>query len=135
MTRTLIRLGVLVLSAPAAAAAPMPVEVFRLDSHGHLLPPGAVARIGDYAYRSGHLIRFSFSADGRLIARSRTCGIDVREIATGKDVTPPYLRGLGGSVEFLPDGRLVHWAGWPQGCRLLDYASGRELGTINVPEI
>lgn len=135
MTRSWICAGLLVLSAPATAAPPIGAIVPRLDAHAHPLPPGAVARFGDHTRRFSHANRYSFSPDGRLIARSRQSGIDVRETDTGRDVTPPHFRKLDGWVEFLSDGRLAHWGGSPSRCRLIDYHTGREVADVSVPDM
>src|SRR5690242_15953496 len=98
-----LSLPVLLLSAvPALAAWPLahPFVPMRLDARGNAIPLGAAGRYGDYAARYSRFYQVSFSPDGKFIARNRECGIDIREVATGKDVTPALVRGLHGSVEF-----------------------------------
>jgi Tol biopolymer transport system component len=108
MTRPAAGLGwLLLVVAPASAGLPLPA-VPRLDARGHPLPPGAVARLGDYARRHGDVLAFSFSPDGKLVARSRTVGADIREAATGRDVTPAWVRKARGEVRFTPTGHLFH---------------------------
>src|ERR671923_2699764 len=97
---------VAVWSAPALAIDPPPAP--KTDLHGHPLPDGAVARLGDPTLRTVRTRDFAFSGDGRFVARHRDSGIDVRELTTGRDVTPSYLRGLtGATLFFTPDGRHV----------------------------
>jgi WD40 repeat protein len=134
MTRTLICAVVFVLSAATALAAP-PVATLvpRLDSHGHPLPSGAIARLGDYRLRFSTVRSFSFSPDGRLIARSRHLGTDIREVATGRDVTPAFVRGLRGTVEFTPGGRLYHADPDANTYRVLDAATGTVRVDLSAP--
>ena len=96
-----------ILAAPASAGLPLPTPP-KLDAHGHPLPPGAVARLGDHARRHGDASLFTFSPDGRLVARCRTVGNDIRESATGRDVTPAWARRLAGELRFTPAGDLLH---------------------------
>src|SRR5204863_8871866 len=87
---------VAVWSAPALATDP-PAAPTRTDALGHPLPDGAVARLGDPSLRAVRCRDFTFSYDGRFVARHRDGGIDVRELPTGRDVTPAYLAGLTGA--------------------------------------
>ncbi|MBX9582726.1 MAG: WD40 repeat domain-containing protein, partial [Gemmataceae bacterium] len=108
MTRPAAGLGsLLILSAPAFAGLPPPA-VPKLDAHGHPLPPGAIARLGDFARRYGHGHGLTFSPDGKLVAHSRTVGTDIREAATGRAVTPAWVRLARGHVRFTPAGDLLH---------------------------
>ncbi|MBX9626349.1 MAG: hypothetical protein K2X82_21295, partial [Gemmataceae bacterium] len=108
MTRLAAGCGwLLLLAAPASAGLPFP-QPPRLDAHGHPLPPGAVARLGDLARRHSDILGVSFSPDGKLVARSRTVGTDIREAATGRDVTPAWVRKARGEVRFTPAGELFH---------------------------
>jgi WD40 repeat protein len=117
-------------SAPAFAIDPPPV---RHDLHGHPLPEGAVARLGDPGLRTVRTREFTFSFDGRFVARQRDCGIDVRELATGRDVTPGYLAGLrGASLVFAPDGRHVVIETDRGLCRVYDPASGTVACDLSV---
>lgn len=125
--------GLLALSAPASAAPPVGAVVPRLDAHGHPLPPGAVARFGDCRQRFSRVMSFSFSPDGRRIARSRALGTDIRETATGRDVTPAFVRGLRGSVTFTPTGQFYHADHDAKLFRVLDAATGTVLIDLSAP--
>lgn len=105
-----------ILAAPASAGLPLPTPP-KLDAHGHPLPPGAVARLGDFARRGGHVYSCTFSPDSKLVARSLSVRTEVRETATGRDVTPPWVRTARGEVRFTPAGELLH----------LDYRAGKYL--------
>lgn len=133
MTRTCTGLVLLVLCAPATAAPPTAAALPLLDAHGHPLPPGAIARFGDYRQRFSRVMSFSFSPDGRLIARSRDLGTDIREVATGRDVTPEFARGLLGTVEFTPGGHLYHSHFDAKTFRILDAVSGALRYELSAP--
>src|SRR2546421_3561791 len=56
----------LLVTLPAQAAAP-PRD--RLDQHGHPLPPGAVARLGQLSFRHGSDVSaLALSPDGTILA-------------------------------------------------------------------
>jgi WD40 repeat protein len=134
MTRTLICAAVFALSAATAPATPpLTIRVPRLDSHGYPLPHGAIARLGDYRLRFSPVRSFSFSPDGRLIARSRELGTDIREVATGRDVTPAFVRALRGTIEFTPGGQLYHADSETSMYRVLDAATGAVRVDLSAP--
>jgi WD40 repeat protein len=119
-------------TAPAFAIDPPPPHV-RHDLHGHPLPDGAVARLGDPGLRTVRTREFAFSHDGRFVARLRDSGIDVRELATGRDVTPGYLAGLrGANLFFASDGRHVVVETSRGLCRVYDPESGAVVFDLSV---
>jgi WD40 repeat protein len=125
-------LAVVGWSASALAIGPPPATP-RTDLHGHPLPEGAVARIGDPTRRAIRARDFAFSHDGRLVARHRETGIDIRELATGRDVTPAHLAGLtGATLTFAPDGRHVVLETSRGRCRLLDPESGEVVFDLSL---
>lgn len=121
-------------SAPALAIDPPHTHV-RHDLHGSPLPDGAVARLGDPGLRTVKTREFTFSHDGRFVARHRDSGIDVRELATGRDVTPGYLAGLReASLVFAPDGRHVVVETGRGLCRVYDPESGAVVCDLSVSD-
>jgi WD40 repeat protein len=119
-------------TAPAFAIDP-PSHPIRQDLYGHSLPDGAVARLGDSLLRTVKTREFTFSRDGRYVARHRDTGIDVRDLTTGRDVTPSYLVGLRGStLHFAPDGRHVVVETARGLCRVYDPASGAVVIDMSV---
>jgi WD40 repeat protein len=131
MTRTLICAAIFVLSAATASATPpLAIRVTRLDSHGYPLPQGAVARFGDRRLLFSPINSTVFSADGKRVIRNRQVGIDIREVATGRDVTPAFVRSLRGRILFASQGKLIHVPEGERTYRVLDAGSGREVTSI-----
>jgi WD40 repeat protein len=119
-------------SVPALAIDP-PLAPPKTDLHGHPLPDGAVARLGDAGLRTVRTRDFAFSADGRFVARHRDSGIDIRDLSTGKDVTPAYLAGLtGANLFFAPDGRHVVIETGRGRCRVFDPETGAVKAELSV---
>ncbi len=77
----------------------------RLDSHGQLLPEGAVARLGTLRWRaSGNVTDVAFAPDGKTIAAGSRAGID------WFDLEGKFLKGIHAAntsysrLAFSPDG-------------------------------
>lgn len=97
----------------------------RVDAHGDLLPPGAIARYGDFKLRGGWEESIGFSPDKKTLIRRRFDETVLTDLATGKDVTPAYLRGLRGVlVRILHDGRHLVFAEAKDMVRVVDSATG-----------
>src|SRR5579885_1655716 len=125
MNRPALVAGLVALWSAPALATDQPAQIPKFDTHGHPLPDAAVARLGDLGARHVRTRDVAFSPDGRLVARHRDSGIDVRELPTGRDVTPAYLSGLTGAhLSFAPDGKHILVEPSRGRCRIFDPATG-----------
>jgi WD40 repeat protein len=133
MSRTALSAGLAVLCSALGFAADLPIHPPKFDAYGHPLPDAAIARLGDIGLRSVRTRSFTFSPDGRFVARLRESGIDIRELATGRDVTPAYLYGLSDAeLVFTADGRHVVLETGRGRCRIFDPASGEVRSDLTI---
>jgi WD40 repeat protein len=133
MSRTALTAGLAVLWSALGFATDLPIHPPKFDAYGHPLPDAAVARLGDIGLRSVRIRSFTFSPDGRFVARLRESGIDIRELATGRDVTPAYLYGLSeAELVFTADGRHVVLETGRGRCRIIDPATGEVRNDLTI---
>ena len=104
------RFALLLLVPLPAAAAPGPApHEYRLDRHGHSLPPGAVARLGVPPPLSGFARAVGWSADGTRFAVVDSADVTVFDAATGRRLESQAVttEGRGLYSPLSGDGRFV----------------------------
>jgi WD40 repeat protein len=126
-----LTVALLVASAPPEFVGP---PAPRRDILGERLPDGAIARYGDHRMRGGTTEAVGFSADGKLLIRTRNGAIDLTDLTTGKDVTPAYLAGYRNArLYVLHDGRhLLHDTGRSNLCWLADPRTGEKTHDLDL---
>jgi RNA polymerase sigma factor (sigma-70 family) len=104
----------------------------RTDSHGDLLPEGAIARLGTLRFRhEGEAGSVAFSPDGKTLGATSAGSIFLWEAATGKPLTR-LDKPAGSSIAFSPDGKMLAWQ-QPSEVILWDLTAGKEVRRL--PEV
>jgi WD40 repeat protein len=107
--RRLLPVLAICLTAPHVFAQSPTNE--RLDMLGDPLPPGAVARLGTLRFKHAPGKDFApnqaiFSPDSKLLATARA-NLQLRDIATGREIVGPWRDYQSPTAAFSPDGALL----------------------------
>jgi WD40 repeat protein len=119
----------LLLFASAVHGEPPP----RSDAHGDPLPVGALARLGTTRFRDANFVNnVVLAPDGKTLAAAGNQGIQILELATGKELrTLKSNAPVGfGYLGYAPDGTVLGAADHTGRIQFWDPATGNALGQI-----